>query len=49
MIGEASGKGVLRLIHQRYSPTAYEALLMPIFREIDRQRYGPAAAPGSGG
>ena len=41
MIGEASGKGVLRLIHQKYSPTAYEALLMPIFREIDRQRPVP--------
>lgn len=41
MIGEASGKGVLRFIHQKYSPTAYEALLMPILREIDRQRPVP--------
>jgi hypothetical protein len=42
MIGEASGKGVLRFIHQKYSPTAYDALLSPIFREIDRQRPVPA-------
>jgi hypothetical protein len=41
MLGKASGKGVLRLIHRKYSPTAYEALLMPICREIDRQRPVP--------
>ncbi|MGH3124704.1 MAG: hypothetical protein ACRDND_27290, partial [Streptosporangiaceae bacterium] len=29
LVGEVSGKGVLRLLHQKYSPTAYEALLMP--------------------
>jgi hypothetical protein len=37
MIGEASGK-VLRVLHRKYSATAYDALLMPICREIDRQR-----------
>jgi hypothetical protein len=41
MIGEASGKGVLRVLHQKYSATAYDALLMPILREIDRQRPVP--------
>ena len=41
MIGEASGKGVLRVLHRKYSATAYEALLMPICREIDRQRPVP--------
>ena len=41
MIGEASGKGVLRVLHRKYSPTAYDALLMPILREIDRQRPVP--------
>jgi hypothetical protein len=49
MIGEASGKGVLRILHRKYSATAYDALLMPIFREIDRQRPVPARprpAPG---
>jgi hypothetical protein len=37
MIGEASGKGVLRDLHLKYSPTACDAMLMPIFTEIDRQ------------
>jgi hypothetical protein len=41
MIGEASGKGVLRVLHRKYSATAYDALLMPICREIDRQRPVP--------
>jgi hypothetical protein len=41
MIGEASGKGVLRALHQKYSAIAYDALLMPILREIDRQRPVP--------
>ena len=41
MIGEASGTGVLRILHRKYSPTACDALLMPIFREIDRQRPVP--------
>ena len=38
LIGEASGKGVLRAIHRKYSATAYEAMIMPILREIDRQK-----------
>jgi len=41
LLGEVSGKGVLRALHQKYSATAYEALLMPICREIDRQRPVP--------
>jgi hypothetical protein len=41
MIGEASGQGVLRVLHRKYSATAYDALLMPICREIDRQRPVP--------
>ena len=41
MLGEASGKGVLRALHRRYSPTAFDALVMPICREIDRQRPVP--------
>jgi hypothetical protein len=38
LIGEASGKGVLRAIHKKYSPTAYEAVIMPILQEIGRQK-----------
>ncbi len=41
LLGEASGKGVLRAIARKYSPAAYEAMLMPICREIDRQRPVP--------
>ena len=38
MIGEASGKGVLRAMHRKYSPTAYESVLSPILREIGRSK-----------
>lgn len=52
MLGKASEKGVLRALWQKYSPTAYEAIYMPILREVDRQRPVPSrrrapAAPGS--
>jgi hypothetical protein len=49
LIGEASGKAVLRGLHQKYSATAYEAMLTPILREIDRQKPVPPRRPqGSG-
>jgi hypothetical protein len=38
LIGEASGKGVLRALHARYSPVAYEAIIGPILAEIGRQK-----------
>lgn len=41
LIGEASGKGVLRAMHRKYSPVAYDAIMMPIFDEIDRQKPVP--------
>jgi hypothetical protein len=41
LLGEASAKGVLRAINRKYSPVAYDAMLMPICREIDRQRPVP--------
>jgi hypothetical protein len=41
LIGEATAKGVLRAIQQKYSRAAYDAVLMPICREIDRQRPVP--------
>jgi hypothetical protein len=48
LVGEASGKGVLRAIRQKYGATAHEAIFAPILREIDREkpvppRRGPAA------
>jgi len=48
MIGEASGKGVLRAIHRKYSATARDAMLMPILREIDRRKpVPPRRAPSA--
>jgi hypothetical protein len=38
LIGEASGKGVLRALHAKYSPVAYEAIISPILAEIGRQK-----------
>ena len=38
LIGEASGKGVLRELHRKYSPEAYEAMIGPILREIGRNK-----------
>jgi hypothetical protein len=37
LIGEASGKGVLRALNKKYSPAAYEAIITPMLKEIDRQ------------
>lgn len=47
IIGKASEKGVLRAMHRKYSPTAYDAILMPILREVDRQRPVPPHRPAS--
>jgi hypothetical protein len=37
LMGEASGKGVLRAIRQKYGPVAFEAMITPICQEIGRQ------------
>jgi hypothetical protein len=37
LIGEASGKGVLRAIRQKYGPAAFEAIVMPVLQEVGRQ------------
>ena len=37
LIGEASGKGVLRSLNAKYGPTAFEAITGPILAEIGRQ------------
>jgi hypothetical protein len=41
LVGEASGKGVLRAIGQKYGATAHEAIFAPILREIDREKPVP--------
>ena len=46
LIGEASGKGVLRELNRKYSPEAWEAMIGPILREIGQRapiRSHPAA------
>ncbi|MGH3250695.1 MAG: hypothetical protein ACRDOI_31430 [Trebonia sp.] len=45
LIGEASGKGVLRALHAKYSPTAYDAIIMPILAELGRRK--PIRSQGS--
>jgi hypothetical protein len=47
LIGEASGKGVLRAIHRKYGPTAGDAIFGPILREIDRQKPVPPRSTAS--
>ena len=37
LVGEASGKGVLRAMHQKYGPAAFEAIVMPVLQEVGRR------------
>jgi hypothetical protein len=37
LIGEASGKGVLRAIRAKYSQEAFDAIVEPILREIGQR------------
>jgi hypothetical protein len=37
MIGEASGKGVLRAMNRKYSPVAFNAIIGPVLDEIGRR------------
>ena len=37
LLDEASGKGVLRAMRQKYSQAAFEVIVMPICKEIGRQ------------
>jgi hypothetical protein len=41
ILGKVSEKGVLRAMHRRYSGTAFDAIIMPICTEIDRQKPVP--------
>ena len=41
LLAEASGKGVIRDLRRKYSATAFEAILFPILREVDRQKPVP--------
>lgn len=37
LVGEASGKGVLRAMRRKYGPVAFEAIVMPILQEVGRR------------
>jgi hypothetical protein len=38
LIGQASGKGVLRAMKGKYDPVAFDAIIMPILAEIGRTK-----------
>jgi hypothetical protein len=38
LIGEASGKGVLRDLRRKYGPETFDAITGPILQEIGRQK-----------
>ena len=52
LVGEASGKGVLRALRQRHGQVAFEAIVMPVLQEVGRRapirssRYGYMWQPG---
>jgi hypothetical protein len=41
ILGKASEKGVLRALHSKYSETAFDAIIVPICTEVDRQKPVP--------
>jgi hypothetical protein len=45
LIGEASGKGVLRAMKQKYDPIAFDAILEPIMDELARNKPVQSARP----
>jgi len=52
LVGEASGKGVLRAMRRKYGPVAFESIVGPVLQEIGRRkpirssRYGHTWQPG---
>jgi hypothetical protein len=52
LVEEASGKGVLRAMRQKYGPVAFEAIIGPVLQEVGRRapirstRYGYTWQPG---
>ncbi|MGH3166643.1 MAG: hypothetical protein ACRDN0_12225 [Trebonia sp.] len=38
LVGEASGKGVLRAMRQKYSQTEFDAIISPVLTEIGRAK-----------
>jgi hypothetical protein len=38
LVGEASGRGLLRAMRQRHGPDAFEAIIGPVLQEIGRRK-----------
>jgi hypothetical protein len=38
LVGEASGKGVLRAMRRKHGPAAFEAIIGPVLEEIGRRK-----------
>jgi len=38
LVDQASGKGVLRAMRQKYGPVGFEAIVMPVLQEIGRRK-----------
>jgi hypothetical protein len=45
LIGEASGKGVLRALRAKHGPVAFEAIIQPILQEIGRTKPIRSSSP----
>jgi hypothetical protein len=37
LVGEASGKGVLRAMRRKHGPAAFDAIIQPILQEVGRR------------
>jgi len=46
LMGEASGKGILRAMRQKYDPVAFEAILGPVMAELARTKPIHSTRPG---
>lgn len=45
LVGEASGKGVLRALRAQYGPVAFESIIGPVLAEIGRHKPIRSARP----
>lgn len=47
LVDEASGKGALRAMRQKYSPSAFDAIITPVLQEACGSRSGQTDPSGS--
>jgi hypothetical protein len=46
LVDEASGKGALRAMRQKYSPSAFDAIIMPVLQEVGLRKPIRSSRPG---